>query len=57
MPLQSRVQTHGLPEDENIAFKTNENGVKVTWKSYEYDPSITTDQAATAKMTDDDLPK
>lgn len=43
-------------EDENIAFKTNENGVKVTWKSYEYDPSITTDQAATAKMTDDDLP-
>ena len=43
-------------EDENIAFKTDENGVKVTWKSYEYDPSITTDQAATAKMTNDDLP-
>ena len=37
-----------IAEDENIAFKTDENGVKVTWKSNAYDPSITTDQAATA---------
>ena len=43
-------------EDENIAFRTNENGVKVTWKSYDYDASRTTDQVATAKMTDADLP-
>ena len=43
-------------EDENIAFQTDENGVKVTWKSYDYDASRTTDQVATAKMTAADLP-
>ena len=43
-------------EDENIAFKTDENGVKVTWKSYDYDASRTIDQVATAKMTAADLP-
>ena len=43
-------------EDENIAFQTDKNGVKVTWKSYAYDPSRTEDQAAEEKMTNADLP-
>ena len=54
MPLQSQYRPR-FAEDENIAFKTDENGVKVTWKSYEYDPSsLQTRQRA--KMTNDDLP-
>ena len=48
--------TPRFAEDENIAFQTDENGVKVTWKSYDYNASRTTDQVATAKMTAADLP-